>query len=52
VQEKECEQGPQPLTVQPNRAAVLDDRQRSENAELDGDLTFVAPVAICVQGAG
>jgi hypothetical protein len=52
VQKEVREQGPQPLSVQPNGATVLDDRQWSENAELDGDLTFVAPVVTSVQAAG
>ena len=42
MQKQEGEKGPQPLSVQTDGAAVLDDRQRSENAEFDGDMTFVA----------
>jgi hypothetical protein len=38
------EEGPQPLSVQRNRAAVLDDRERAENTEFDGNVAFVALV--------
>jgi hypothetical protein len=44
VQEQEGEQRPEPLSVQGDGTAVLDDRQRPENAEFNGDLLFVAPV--------
>jgi hypothetical protein len=42
VEEQEREQGSHPLPVQRDRAAVLDDRQRAENAEFDGNTAFVA----------
>jgi hypothetical protein len=42
VQQQEREQGPQPLPVQRNLAAVLDDLQRPEDAEFDGNVAFVA----------
>jgi hypothetical protein len=48
VKQQECEQRPEPLPVQANRTAILDDRQGSENAEFDGDRPFVAAVAIAV----
>jgi hypothetical protein len=42
VQQEVCEQGAQPLSVQRDRAAVLDDRQWAENAEFDGNVAVVA----------
>jgi hypothetical protein len=42
VQQEVREQRTHPPPVQRNNAAVLDDRQRPENAEFDGDLAFVA----------
>jgi hypothetical protein len=44
VQQEVCEQGAQPLSIQRDSAAVLDDRQRAENAEFDGNMTFVTPL--------
>jgi hypothetical protein len=42
VEEKEGEQSSRPLPVQGNRATVLDDRQRAENAEFDGNRAVLA----------
>jgi hypothetical protein len=42
VKQQEGEQGSHPLPVHWHRAAVLDDRQRAENAEFDGNTPFVA----------
>jgi hypothetical protein len=42
MEQQEGEQGSHPLPVQGDRAAVLDDRQRAENAEFDGNMPFVA----------
>jgi hypothetical protein len=42
VQQQVCEQGAQPLPVQRDSAAVLDDRQWAENAEFDGNVAVVA----------
>jgi hypothetical protein len=42
VQEQVGEQGAQPLPVQRDSAAVLDDRQWAENAEFDGNVAVVA----------
>jgi hypothetical protein len=42
VQQQVCEQGAQPLSVERDGAAVLDDRQWAENAEFDGNVAVVA----------
>jgi hypothetical protein len=42
VQQQIGEQGTQPLPVQRDCAAVLDDRQWSENAKFDGNVAVVA----------
>ena len=42
VQQQVREQGAQPLSVQRDSAAVLDDRQWAENAEFDGNVAVVA----------
>jgi hypothetical protein len=42
VQQQIREQGAQPLSVQRDSAAVLDDRQWAENAEFDGNVAVVA----------
>jgi hypothetical protein len=39
MQEQEAEEGAEPLSVQGDDTATLDDRQRSENAEFDGNTT-------------
>jgi hypothetical protein len=42
MQKQVREESPEPLSVQGDRAAVLDDRQWAENAEFDGNTAFVA----------
>jgi hypothetical protein len=42
MQKQEREEGPEPLSAQGDDAAVLDDRQRAENAEFDGNVAVVA----------
>jgi hypothetical protein len=42
VQQQVREQGAQPLSVQRDDAAVLDDRQWAENAKFDGNVAVVA----------
>jgi len=42
MQQEKGQQRSQPLPVQANRAAVLDDLQRTENAKFDGNVAFVA----------
>jgi len=42
VQQQVREQGAQPLPIQRDDAAVLDDRQWAENAEFDGNVAVVA----------
>jgi hypothetical protein len=42
VQKQVREQGAQPLSVQRDDAAVLDDRQWAENAKFDGNVAVVA----------
>ena len=44
MQQQEGEQGAHAPPVQGHNAAVLDDRQRPENAKFDGNVTFVAPL--------
>jgi hypothetical protein len=44
MQKQVREESPEPLSVQGDRAAVLDDRQWAENAEFDGDVAVVAPL--------
>ncbi len=45
MQQQEGEESSRPLPVQTNRSAVLDDGQRSEDAELNGNVAFVALVS-------
>jgi hypothetical protein len=42
VQQQVREQGAQPLSIERDGAAVLDDRQWAENAEFDGNVAVVA----------
>ena len=42
MQQQVREQGAQPLPIQRDDAAVLDDRQWAENAEFDGNVAVVA----------
>jgi hypothetical protein len=52
VQKQVREQGAQPLSIQRDDAAVLDDRQWAENAKFDGNVAVVALPRPDEQGVG
>jgi len=52
MQQQVREQGAQPLSVQRDSAAVLDDRQWAENAKFDGNVAVVARPVRTNRGRG